>query len=281
MANKDSFEKNYWYTDELFEGEGQLVHVYLHADYRYNMHAHQFYELNIITAGEGEHRIEDACLPTVVGDTFVIPPNVRHCYVGKTRLDVYHVLLAPVFLQKYRKELSSLPGFSALFDIEPYLRGAAGTRCNLHLEPAEQKMISELLHEIAVAQSEGLYTHQTLLTLPLLSRLCLLFSRKMNAPQRPEAEDAELLRIMEYVKANLGEKLTLAHIAAFGNMSVATLTRRFRRVLGRSPMEYVLACRVARARELLAEQRHSKSEVAQLCGFYDSAHMNRNFRERG
>ena len=279
MAENSSFKKIYWYSGDFFdEGSAQQVHVYLHANYRYTMHAHQFYEINIITAGEGEHLIEGAVLPTGAGDVFVIPPEIRHCYVGREHLDVYHVLLSPIFLQKYREELSALSGFAALFDIEPYLRGTAGKRCNLHLSPAELQEISEVLHEISVAQQKGEYMHQTLLTLPLVSRLCLLFDGKMHAAQAPGGGDAELLRILEFVRENLGEKLTLARIAAFGNMSRATLTRRFRAALHCAPMEYVLSCRVQRARELLAAGEYSKSEIAQLCGFYDSAHMNRNLK---
>lgn len=281
MAENSSFEKTYWYSEDFFSGTGQLVHVYLHADYRYTMHAHQFYEINIITAGEGEHHIENATLPTGAGDVFVIPPEIRHCYVGKERLDVYHVLLSPAFLQKYREEFSVLPGFAALFDIEPYLRGTAGKRCNLHLNSAEQTQIAEVLREIAAAQREGAYTHQTLLTLPLVSRLCLLFSGKMHASHTPARGDGELLRILEFMQENLDEKLTLAQIAAFGNMSRATLTRRFRTALHCSPMEYLLACRVEHARELLALGVHSKSEIAQLCGFYDAAHLNKNLKARG
>ena len=281
MAENSSFEKVYWRSEEFFTRErGQQVHVYLHADYRYTMHAHQFYEINIITAGEGEHRIEGACLPVGTGDVFVIPPEIRHCYEGRGRVDVYHVLLAPAFLQKYRDELSSLPGFSALFDIEPYLRGAAGKRCNLHLGAAELQSIGEVLREIEAAQREEEFAHQALLTLPLVSRLCLLFSGKMHAPHAPGGRDAELLRILEFIRESLGEKLTLSRIAVFGNMSRATLTRLFRAALQCSPMEYVLSCRVARAKELLGEGKYSKTEIAQLCGFYDVAHMNRNLRPR-
>ena len=279
MAQQSSFERSYWYSAEFFDGDAhRLVYTYPHANYRYGMHAHQFYEINIITAGEGEHRVEDAALPVRAGDVFVLPPEIRHCYVGRERIDVYHVLLSPGFLQKYRDELSALPGFSALFDIEPFLREAAGKRYNLHLSAAQLQEVQGQLQEIALAQQQGLYVHQTLLTLPFVSRLCLWFKERLEAHPSTGTRAAELLAILEHVQANLEEKLTLEQLAAFANMSRATLSRLFRAELHCSPMAYVMRCRVEKAQRLLAQGKYSKSEIAQLCGFYDSAHMNRNLR---
>ena len=58
-------------------------------------------------------------------------------------------------------------------------------------------------------------------------------------------------------------------------MSTATLNRHFREVLNTSPMQYVTACRISRARELLNAGDMSKTEVAQACGFFDVSHMNK------
>jgi transcriptional regulator GlxA family with amidase domain len=58
-------------------------------------------------------------------------------------------------------------------------------------------------------------------------------------------------------------------------MSVATLTRHFREVLQTSPMQYVTACRISLARELLATGKLNKTEIAHSCGFFDVSHMNK------
>jgi AraC family transcriptional regulator len=67
-------------------------------------------------------------------------------------------------------------------------------------------------------------------------------------------------------------------IAEFSNMSKATLNRRFNESVGMSPMNYVLSCRVAKAKELLADGNVNKTEIANICGFYDTAHMNKYVR---
>jgi AraC family transcriptional regulator len=90
-----------------------------------------------------------------------------------------------------------------------------------------------------------------------------------------EMNRSEIVAVMEYIKGNLDRKLTLAHLAEYAKMSTATLNRRFREALGSSPMTYVLSCRISRARELMADGTLSRTEVAQMCGFYDLAHMNK------
>lgn len=58
-------------------------------------------------------------------------------------------------------------------------------------------------------------------------------------------------------------------------MSIATLNRRFNDLLKTSPMNYVMDCRIQKAIELIEENKYSKTEIAQLCGFYDLSHMNK------
>ena len=43
-------------------------------------------------------------------------------------------------------------------------------------------------------------------------------------------------------------------------------------------MEYVNKRRIELAKSYLKEGKLSKSEIAQACGFYDSAHLNKNLK---
>lgn len=44
---------------------------------------------------------------------------------------------------------------------------------------------------------------------------------------------------------------------------------------GRAPLDYVLSCRVAKAQKLIAEGNYGKTDIANICGFYDVSHMNK------
>ena len=275
FPSKLDFEKNtvYYREQDCFTTSPyHLVHAYPHPNYNLKMHSHQFCEINVITGGEGRHYIADTSLPAHVGDVFIIPPEVPHGYLAEGTLDISHVLLRADFLSRYREELAQLPAFSLLFDIEPEVRRSSGRHYNLQIPAHKLFEITEQFARIVRAEGMREYAYQNVLTLGFIGRLGELLRNNM---QKSAPEDAGILRVMEFIKENLEQKLILSALAAKANMSTATLNRHFREVLHTSPMQYVTACRVARARELLGEGKLSKTEIAQSCGFFDISHMNK------
>ena len=273
--SKLDFEKGkvYFREEDCFTAAPHhLVHAYAHPNYNLKMHAHQFCEINVIVAGEGRHYIGDTSLPARVGDVFIIPPETPHGYFSEGRLDISHVLLRAAFLSRYREELAQFPAFSLLFDIEPAVRRFSGRNYNLQIGTHKLFEITEQLSRILRAEDTREYAYQNVLTLGFIGRLGELLR---NSLQKGAPERTEILRVMEFIRENLEQKLTLPQLATKANMSPATLNRHFREVLHQSPMQYVTACRIARARELLAEGKTSKTEVAQACGFFDVSHMNK------
>lgn len=271
------FEKGRIYYEDrdcFTAASTHLVHAYMHGNYRCKMHAHQFYEMNIISSGEGRHYIGDTHVPARVGDVFIIPPEVNHGYYAEEALDVCHLLLRADFMNSYRAELSHLPAFALLFDIEPQIRRTSGRGYNLHVERAELVGLLREFTSIVEAEKEGEYTYENVLTLAFIGNMGRLLRKNLQGESMP-VQAGELLRVMEYIQANVGGKMTLETLAAIANMSKATLNRHFREVLHVSPMQYVMQCRLARARELLAQGEQSKTDVAHLCGFFDVAHMNK------
>lgn len=269
-------DKKYWSYSDCFGDEPfDLVHCYIHNNYNKKMHAHQFYELNVVVSGSGWHYIGDAVLPTCAGDIFVIPPEVSHGYYSEEALDIYHLLIKTEFIQRYRDELSHTPGFDILFNIEPYIRRFSGKGCNLNVNSKALIRLKEDLERIRSAESEGLLVYENALSLSLICKISALLRDSIKLSSASSENDFELVQIMEYINANLDSKLTLDSLCAVSNMSKATLNRHFRKALNASPMQYVSETRLSKARELLSQGRLSKTEIAALCGFYDVAHMNK------
>ena len=263
-----------WFGDDYLDSE-KYVHVYLHENYDIKMHAHGFYEINIIMCGVGRHYIADTSLPAGVGDVFVIPPEIPHGYFTDDRLDIYHILLKSNFFNRYRDELSQVPGFDLLFNFEPLIRRFSGAELNLNMSALRLEDIKKDLERIKTAEKDELYLYENILTINFISKLGGLFKKKLNNTDISPRENREIIGAMEYINNNLGNKILLSDIARVANMSTATLNRRFKEFLNISPMEYVTHCRVAFARELMEEGKHTKAEIAQMCGFYDSVHMNK------
>lgn len=261
---------DYFFDDEFFNGKFNFVHVYLHGNYKYMMHSHQFYEINLVASGEGMHYIENSRLETVTGDVFVIPPEIRHGYFSEERLDIYHILIKKDFLARYSEELEEIEGFHLLFDFEPRIRQSSGKEINLNVGYGELSAFQGELEKMMAVEKSRRYVYLNALTLAFICRLCKRISRAVSL-----SGEGEIVRVMEYINANLEGKITLEGLCAQAHISAATLNRRFRAAVGTSPMDYVLAARIARARAFLEEGTLSRTEIAQACGFYDLAHMNK------
>ncbi len=267
---EDDRECTYFPETEYFHGKFNMIHTYLHTDYRYRMHAHQFYEINVIVSGQGKHYIENTVLDTRPGDVFVIPPGISHGYFSEDRLDIHHVLIKTEFLTRYREELAEIDGFELLFDIEPQIRRSSGKNLNLNAGSHMTASFLEDLEQMVRVEASGRYVFLNALTLAFICKLCERLHGAVSA-----SCEKEIVAVMEYVQQNLDVKLSLELMAQLAHMSIPTLNRRFRAVTGQSPMNYVLSCRIAKAKQLISESRMNRTDVAQACGFYDLTHMNK------
>jgi AraC-like DNA-binding protein len=113
----------------------------------------------------------------------------------------------------------------------------------------------------------------------LLSALRRLFERHANAKTRPwvPRESTRVVRIQEYLRANLHRNVTLSELAALTGLSKAYVIRSFRRVVGMPPYEWLLQQRIEEARKHLRAGR-SISDLAIQLGFADQSHFHRRFK---
>src|SRR4051812_20665869 len=82
------------------------------------------------------------------------------------------------------------------------------------------------------------------------------------------------------VATRFSETLTLQDLAAAAGMPTNTLTRKFNRAFGTSPMRWLWAFRTALAGEIIREAPgRPLADVFGPCGFGSSAHFSRRFKE--
>lgn len=267
--------KCYWYEKDCFkELPFHYVNAYIHQDYNFKMHAHEFYEINIIINGSGQHYIEKNNLPANTGDIFVIPPNIRHGYYSENHLDIYHLLLKSDLLAQYGESLKQSPGFSMLFNIEPELRQISGKQYNLHVDNNLLSTLKNELNRIQKAEINNHFVYQNCLALSFIAELGILYINN-STHLKSFTYETGILYIMDYIKKNLDSKITIDSLADIAHMSKATLNRYFQEFLHISPLRYVTKCRIEKAKELLNEGIYNKTEIAQICGFFDINHLNK------
>src|SRR5215471_5867981 len=89
---------------------------------------------------------------------------------------------------------------------------------------------------------------------------------------------ARLRRVQELVHAKLEDELTLSELAASVGLSTAHFSEMFRRSTGETPHQFVLRCRVERAKTMLHAPELRVLDVAVASGFKTQQHFARVFR---
>lgn len=266
-------------SNEYFKPEKKNYVIALtHKDYSIKMHSHEFIEMNIVTSGTGRHIIENTHINVKVGDIFVIPAGTKHGYKGKkTGLCVLHILLHEEFIKNYTEELSETPGYRALFDIEPLLRPSLRDKYFLHADIQTLNHINAEASEMTNAYTSESYVYQNVIALNLVCRLCSEMDKNININRKnaDKASEHQIMKVLDYISDNLSTKLSVLDLADIANMSVSTLNRYFIKLLGTTPGSYIITKRIEAAKALIAENKYSKTEVAHMCGFYDSSHMDK------
>ncbi|WP_342760721.1 helix-turn-helix domain-containing protein [Azospirillum thermophilum] len=102
----------------------------------------------------------------------------------------------------------------------------------------------------------------------------------IERPVPPAREGARLGPLLDHLRGTLDQDHTLATLAERSGMSVRTFLRRFQALTGTTPGDWLLAERLARARELLELGQVSVEEVATRVGFGSAATLRHHFRQR-
>ncbi|MBP5530777.1 MAG: helix-turn-helix domain-containing protein [Lentisphaeria bacterium] len=243
-------------------------------------HTHDFAELIFILRGGGLHWIDGKTYPVEEGDVFLIQGYTEHYFQERHNLVMYNVMFDVPFLKEHLHTLHSLPGFNAFFLFEPTYRRWHRFQSRLRIGPEQLFQATALLRQIE-AVSEGAAPGYDLLMLAKVLEIFVFLSREYSKEKNPKARS--LFRLGEVISRLENEYLrrwTIADLSRIAAMAPSTLLPVFRKVTGRSPMEYLMEVRLSKAAEKLLKTDDPVSEVAAACGFSDPNYFSRCFRRR-
>ncbi len=93
----------------------------------------------------------------------------------------------------------------------------------------------------------------------------------------PEHQDSALKQVQDWITQNLDKQIDLATLAYKLNVSERTLTRRFKKQFGLSPMQYVQIARIERACYLLKHTSNTAQQIASMLSYQDDAAFRKVF----
>jgi len=241
-------------------------------------HSHDFYELVIVTRGSAVHWLEGMEFPVTAGDVFLLQGRQRHYFHDRKDLDLINVMYDPKKVALPENELRRMPGYCAMFMLEPTYRRQHRFASRLHLKRVPLAHVEQLVEEMECECAEKEPGYEVTLRAKLLEVMIFL-SRAYTETDTTEAE--ALLRVGNVIGAlenGFSKDWKLDDLVGIAHMSRSNLMRIFRQATGQSPIEYLVRLRIQRAMELLRSTDLSITEIAMEVGFSDSNYFARQFR---
>jgi AraC family transcriptional regulator len=90
---------------------------------------------------------------------------------------------------------------------------------------------------------------------------------------------SQLARVIDYIKANLTQDVSILDLATLTSMSESHFSRSFKQSVGIAPYQYLMQQRVERAKQLLEQRSFAISTIALDCGFANQTHLTKVFRQ--
>lgn len=244
----------------------------------YCIHSHDFAELVVILSGNAVHIIEGREYPVTAGQVFLIHSNVAHGYKNVDGIEYINVMFQPEQLLQL-PELRLLPGFQALFYIEPFYRKEMYYKGMLSLDPGQLQEATRLL-DLILEEHDRKPDGFRLMVRTYFTALVGMLSRYYQ--NSSGTRDNKALRIGEtvtYMEEHFLQPITLQDMADRAYLSTRQFQRVFTRNYNTSPMDYIIRKRLDYSCTLLRSPELTISQVAMDSGFHDQNYYSRQFRK--
>ena len=251
-------------------------------------HVHDFSELVVVTGGSGVHAIDGFSYDVQAGDIYMVLGDTAHGFEQASDLTMFNLMLPSDFCEPepasgfwpMERSLRAMPGFQALFILEPYYRREHRFMNRLRVTPAQLDEIGGWLEAMATEYEAHPDGCRAMLQADL-THLFVRLSRWMSEPEAPPTGNLlPLSRAMAYMEAHFAEPLTLSLLAGRAFLSERHFSRIFQDNYHQSPMAYLQALRLSHACGLLRRNDRTVTEIAQACGYADSNLFSRLFTRR-
>ncbi len=242
------------------------------------LHFHCTAEIALCLEGSGICCLENQEQPFSAGDVQLILPYMRH-YHKSNRGDPAKW----IWMNLDVGQLLSSVGITDLSVIERRLSeqvAAAGILDKTKF-PRTVAAIEQLIQGALYDRREDLY-YQDKLALQFYLAMVALFEESKDLPKIEYAGKGRILSLEPALREinrclDLGTEISIGVLAEICGYSQTNFRRIFHEVFECSPMEYLSACRIRRAKNLLQSDKMSILEIALAVGYQDASAFNRTF----
>ncbi len=241
-------------------------------------HSHDFSELAIVLRGTGTHIVESDSFAIRAGDAFVVHGRTVHGFSDAHGLTLCNIMYDPIRYPGFDAHVSGLPGYHALFQLEPHYHKQGVFGSKLHLTPKEMRRLTAILDPLKQEFSEQSPGYTSLIAAHF-AHLVIFLARSYRAYD--DFADSRVWRLantIAYMDENFYSALEVDDLARRAQLSTSHFCREFKASMGTSPIDYLLRRRIAKACELMRDPAQSLTEIGIEVGFSDGNYFSRQFK---
>ena len=275
IVDEKGYEYRKWKGGSTFPVSAGISDIMHYCNCGFECHWHDGVELLYVTDGEIIHSVNGVSYLMCEGDfMFVNSGSMHEGHATELKRGKYMVvsfltsLLSPEakgrIAEKYFGSVMSSENFPLLF-LSKDDQNAIELR-RLCGEIYELNKLRPACYELEIKAS-------------LFKIWAILFSvaSQKELSGKPNTAIDRMKKAVSYINENYQNKLGLDEIATVCNVSKSEFCRNFKRVMHRTPFDYIMDLRIRKSIELLDEGK-SVTEAAMSSGFFDSSYYTKMFK---
>ncbi|MBF2009462.1 MAG: helix-turn-helix transcriptional regulator [Chlorogloeopsis fritschii C42_A2020_084] len=261
----------------LSSSKWDSIHFELHQQPKFEITEHQ-HTMHVIAQGVASSSLSDLSGERWLdgklkretrkhGDIAIIPAGISHRCNWNTSVQFIILAIESVLLKQVGQDwvdcdrIELIPHFMTRQDVL-----IQGIFCALREELEFDKIGGYLLID----------SIKTTLAIHLLRNYCT--TQPKLSSYADGLSTLKLQQVREYINEHLDRDIKLSEIAAIAQMSQYHFLRLFKQSMGVTPHQYILQCRIDKAKYLLRHSQLSIADIAVRVGFCDQSHLTRYFK---
>ena len=227
-------------------------------------HFHDCHQIIFVVKGRADFCVNDKLLRATAGDIAIFSRYENHSVVDCSREYERFVLhIDPDVVNQKSAVFSLLTDRPAGF-------------CNVINVSANMAEIADIFDHILFEYNNASKLANEMKQ--LLVKQLLIIVYRCTSICFDNTYDDVVAGIKRQFENEYHKQFTLAVLAKQHNLSISSLSHRFQAATGVSVMEYLQSCRMANAKQMLAETDCSIGEIVEKCGFSDNSNFSRSFK---
>lgn len=230
----------------------------------YDAHWHDYFEIKLIVSGSGTVTINGQEYSFKKGSLYLITPANIHAFYPSSTVQLFNVTLREsiVFDPSIMQKLSS---FSELF---------------FQLDEDEFNSIYHMI-ELLRYENKGERAYKNQITQNLLECILLSLIRKSSDTYvAGDTYDTSVQIAISYMKTHFREDISIDKISSILGFSAGYFSTRFKKTTGIAYVKYLNDLRLEYAKNLLAYDKFSISEIGQMSGYKSYSNFLKAFKSK-